>query len=302
MLSRLFSCRFSFLSYGAVFLAVAIAPALADCDCTDLDSFRNEGRYYSIYGFLKDGDANHAIRVIPIRRSQERITTTHDPQASIDAIVTTTDTLTGEVVICNHLLTRLEDGSFAHIFRASFNVKTNHAYRLDILRNDGITTSAETTVPTVSSSQIVPGPLVADADSSMFQNIFLSDIHSPWKIEVFYYFSVKGFSRIAYGRSGNTIEGEGWTFTIDYDRDMEQLAALRGTTIDELAWSAMGVKTFVLDKAWDPPQDIFDPEIPAQPGTLSNVENGYGYFGSIGLLQDDWPNSEAFNDAFGFND
>jgi len=296
----MFSRHCSSQRSGLVFFGLAIALGSLGCDSTELDPFQNDGRYYSVYGFLKDGDASHAIRVIPVRRQPERITTQHDPRVQIDAFVTTTDTTTGEVVNWTHVLTRLEDGSYGHIYHASFNVKANHTYRLEILRNDGITTRAETTVPLLTHTRVQSSQLIFDADSSMYQDMFLPNINSPWSIEVVYHFAFSTPTRIAYDRDGESVEGEGWKFRIDYARDIGLIAEQRGIPVEAVEWAAMGVKALVQDRKWDPPQDIFDPEILAQPGALSNVENGYGFFGSVAIFQDSWPNSDELNAALGF--
>jgi hypothetical protein len=44
----------------------------------------------------------------------------------------------------------------------------------------------------------------------------------------------------------------------------------------------------ILDANWDPPLGVFDPEVLSQPGVLSNVENGYGIWGGVGLYQYTW--------------
>ena len=87
---------------------------------------------------------------------------------------------------------------------------------------------------------------------------------------------------------------------VDIARDMETLSAVRHQALENLTWDAMGVRLQVLDAKWDPPMDIFDPEVLSIPGTLSNVKRGYGIFGSIGLFQDDWPNSAELDAALGF--
>ena len=43
-----------------------------------------------------------------------------------------------------------------------------------------------------------------------------------------------------------------------------------------------------LDENWDPPDGIFNPEILAQPGVLSNAQNGYGLSGSVGWYIHTW--------------
>ena len=42
------------------------------------------------------------------------------------------------------------------------------------------------------------------------------------------------------------------------------------------------------------------PFSPAQPGTLSNVENGYGFWGSIGYYVQEWETSFEFSWLLGY--
>ena len=63
---------------------------------------------------------------------------------------------------------------------------------------------------------------------------------------------------------------------------------------------SMGVRIRILDANWDPPEGLFDPEVLAQPGTLSNVENGYGFWGSIGVYTQEWPVTIDFSRLLGY--
>jgi len=293
------------LSWRSLLPFVIIMPAavlFTGCDSTEIDPFQNDGRYFSVYGFLNDVDNRQAVRVVPVRRSPERIGAPHDPHADIDARVTTTDTLTGQVVHWNHVLTQLSDGTYGHVFRANINILAGRTYRLDVVREDGRSASAMTTVPAVLSTRALPAEPVALSDTTIFQDIFLPGIHSPWNVRVVYYFPDRAPMRIDYGRPGEAVEGEGWSFRVDFHRDVAlMLEAFQTATVSEIEWDAMGVELLALDRNWDPPGDVFDPEILAQPSSLSNVENGYGYFGSTALFQDSWPNSGALDALFGFS-
>jgi len=284
------------------FLAsLVVVLAFASCDSTELDPFDNDEKYFTVFGFLNERERDHSIRIIPLSRLAERIESPSDPQASIDAVVTTTDLRSGSVVRWNHTLTRLSDGSYGHIYRASFIVRPSRTYRLEITRNDGKITSAETDVPNLSGTRVEQQLPVVRPDSSVYQDLILPGINSPWDVEVSYWFPFSGSPiRIPYGRSGVATEDGGWMVRVDITQDMETLSAIRQQPEENLTWDAMGVRLQVLDAKWDPPMDIFDPEVLSIPGTLSNVEKGFGFFGSIGLFQDDWPNSAALNAALGF--
>ena len=39
---------------------------------------------------------------------------------------------------------------------------------------------------------------------------------------------------------------------------------------------------------WDPPGGVFDADVLVQPGTLSNVENGFGFVGAGYRLSSTW--------------
>jgi len=279
---------------------IVVVAFVSGCDSTELDPFQNSGRYYSVYGYISDLQNQHAIRVVEVSRYQEHILSPSDAKATIDAVVTTTDTLTGEVVHWNHTLAQFEDGSYGHVFRATFNVRAGRTYRLDITRSDGRTTSAITTVPFLSSTRAEVRAPIVGADSSIFQDILLPGVRSPWSITVVYHVRSSPAVRLEYGRAGERVEGEGWLFRVDYTQDIAQLLELLGTTLDELEWDAMGVEVLVLDNDWTLTDDLLDPETLSHPDQLSNVENGYGYFGSIGLLQNDWPNSARLDSLFGF--
>ncbi len=262
------------------------------CDDTFIDPFDNDAQYYTVYGYLDQLSLNHTLRVIPITRTPERITTPDDADMEIDAIVTTEDLRTGEVVRWDHRLDQLADGSYAHIFRARFMVKAGRTYRLTVTRSDGQTTTAETTVPFLSAVVPTPDtlfyPYEIRPDDGPPRSIFLPGVVSPWNAFVTY--DLQGtFVRLPYGRPGTPTEG-GWRFDIDMGADAPRLRTTLG--LDSTAalplLHAIDLTVRLLDANWTPPDGAFDPEVLAQPGTLSNVENGLGFFGSMGLYQYTW--------------
>ena len=51
---------------------------------------------------------------------------------------------------------------------------------------------------------------------------------------------------------------------------------------------SMGMRIAMTDDGWRPPDGVFNEEILVQPGTFSNVEGGFGYFGSVNQLSYEW--------------
>ena len=105
---------------------------------------------------------------------------------------------------------------------------------------------------------------------------------------------------LPYGRVGTPTDDGGWRFTVNITEDLGRLSILLGTPVSDIRFPTMGLKMRLLDSGWTPPEGLFDPEVLAQPGTLSNVENGYGFWGSISLYQHDWNISDELRGLLGF--
>lgn len=269
-----------------------LAVALVSCDTGTFDPFDNGERYFTVYGFLDERETEHTVRVIPIARFAAEIQDPSVPQASIDGVVTSTDLRTGQVTLWNHRLDRLEDGSLGHVFRGRFQVRPGRTYRLDITRSDGTVTSAETTIPrfpvTKPDPDILFFPYEVSPDSALTQEVHLPGIVSPWDIYLDY--DLQGrLVRVPYGRSGERT-ADGWKLTVSLRDDAVKMRQAMG--LDAAAQlpllHAITVSIRALDDAWDPPEGTFDPEVLAQPGVLSNVEKGYGFWGGIGTYIYTW--------------
>ncbi len=290
---------------------------LTGCDDTFVDPFENEARYYTVYGYLDVVETKHELRVVPVTRTPEHIDAPTHPQANLDATVRTINLTTEEVVTWTHSLEALGDGTFGHIFSAQFIVRAGHTYRLEVERSDGKMTTAETTVPMFDNSYTFePAPMqVAPDTSSITREVFIPGIPSPWEIQSVYFMenettygpdasegTLHGRFFIPYARMGTRTEDGGWRITVDMLGDHETIRAqladyrLQGVYDDSpVAVTGFGLQVRVLDGNWDPPEGVFDPEVLAQPDVLSNVTNGYGFFGSIGLFRQEWnvPQEEA---------
>lgn len=290
---------------------VLLAGLLLTAACGDafIDPFDNDQRYYTIYGFLDESKnfepgTEHTVRVIPVTRFAERITSPADDQAFIDAFVTSTDVRTGETHRWEHHLEKLDDDTFAHIYRTNFFVRPGRTYRLEVRRSDGVTATAETKVPTTGGIEATVGPPIVEPETgAISQEIHLTRAPSPWNINVIYRvgsdFSATPYA-LPYGRVGEPAGDDGWRFTVNVTEDIERLSSLLRTPTFNIRVPTMGLEIQLLDDRWTPPEGLFDPETLAQPGALSNVENGYGFWGSIALYQHDWRVSDTLRELLGF--
>ncbi len=298
-------------------LLCLLALGLASCDQdTFIDPFSGQDRYYTVYGYLDTEATDHFIRVIPVRRTPEAIASAGEAQAFIDATVTTTDLTTGIKTTWTPTLKRLENGDYAHVFQARFIPQGNRVYRLEVERSDGKITSAETRIPLLPESvQPVLGPIKVVGDS-LTQSVYLPEIPSPAEVKMMYQFSgdTQLLLATSYGRAGTRTDDGGWAFTAHLTRDQQDIwPRLRDSFISEglegepqflnqndLPMLGMGVFVSVLDENWNPPNGTFAPDFLSQPNTLSNVENGYGFFGSIGYLIRTWDTTPELSQQLGY--
>ncbi len=258
---------------------------LAGCDQdTFIDPFTGQDRYYTIYGFLDETETEHYLRVIPVRRTPEVIEADDAPQAFIDARVFSTDLSTGSRTEWRHILQPLQDGTYAHLYRADFIVVAGRRYRIEVERSDGKISAAETKVPLFGNdTQPQPGPILGEGDS-LYQDVVLPGIVSPADIFISYAPPIGAATFVPYGRTGMRTTDGNWQLRINLSQDLRFVRATQGPSLIV----AVGVQVQVLDNKWDPPSGVFDAEALAQPGVLSNVENGYGFWGSIGYFARDW--------------
>ena len=290
-------------------LLTGLLLAMTACDDTAIDPFDNDDRFFTLYGYLDvaknfEPDAEHTLRVIPITRFPERIESPSDDQATIDAVVTSIDLQTGMEQRWEHALEQLSDGTYAHIFRAAFFIQPRRTYRLEVRRSDGVTASAETTIPSSQSIEATLGPPLVDPETGRItQEMHLANMPSPWDIDVIYRVGNDFIATpypLRYGRVGTPTEDDGWRFTIDITEDRNRLSTLLGLAPATIQFPNMALQIRLLDGQWTPPEGLFDPEVLAQPGVLSNVENGYGFWGSIGLYQHNWRVSDELRGLLGF--
>lgn len=295
---------------SATFIAVILSLctlSFVGCDSTFVDPFSNDSRFFTIYGYLDQannlpGGGINAVRVIPITRRAEVITSPADPQASIDARVFVVNLLTGQETEWRHTLERLSDSNYGHVFKSNMSTAQNTTYRIEVRRSDGTISSAETTIPAVSTLNIIqePEPIIDAATGSIKQGIILPGVRNVWSIDVSYFIGgtecrATGPVRIPYGRAGAPSE-EGWRFEANVSADLSDLPT-EETFAGNLALCAIGLEVRVPDNEWMLP-DAQPGDDPVQLSEIpSNVENGLGFFGSVGVINNSWNTTNALKAA-----
>lgn len=285
------------------------------CDDPFIDPYVNPGRYYTIWGFVDATKTEQVLRVIPVTRvaSAGRAPTVED----LDATVVTIDVSTGAETIWQRTIAELEDGTFAHIFRTNTRFRPGYLYRLEVRRSDGRKATAETWIPDYNWAQsVVRSPVRTDPDGHVRQEITLRGIPSPWNVRFTYLVQnslAKVVHEVAHGREGHRSEAGDWVIDLDLTADQPAVrervraAILSGEVPGEGGLATpfnlhqMGVRLTLTDSAWDLPDGALDPERFALPDAHTNVENGYGYWGSINFFEDKWAVSNDLSVALGWD-
>lgn len=292
-------------------LLLLVALVFTGCEETFLDPFDNDQRYYTVFGFLDPLEIRQTIRVIPVSRFPEDIEAPNENNSFIDARVYTRDLTDSTSTLWQHELAQQDDGSFVHLYHADFLVKAGHTYRLDIIRNDEKTTSATTIVPRAPSDKFVlaSGPVVR-ADSTVYQVISLPGVPALWDLRAVYQVDGPGYrdrTFVDYETPAAPGPDGVWQYELNITADQDSIIAraqryMQDQTFDTfpVTLTALGVQFRIIDSAWFPfftEQDIVKL---SQPGYASNVVNGYGVFGSLGLHSEEWEVSPQVAEALGY--
>ncbi len=291
--------RRSILLVGFVLTVSSVLPA---CDDPFLDPYVNTGRWFTIWGFVDASKTEQVVRVIPVTR-----TSTADRAPSVedlDATVVSIEVATGVATTWHPTVVEYADGSWGHVFRTNARFRQGYHYRLEVRRSDGRTAYADTWIPVDDPLHVVQRDSVRfDPDGHYRQRIVLRGIASPWNLRVTY-LAQSGVARLVhevpYARAGRrTAEGD-WELDIDLSADQPAVkqhvreAILSGEVPGEGGLSTpfnlhqMGIRLTKTDADWDLPEGPLDPDRFALPGAHTNVENGYGYWGSALPFEAKW--------------
>lgn len=267
--------------YG-VFVA-GLTLSLAACDNT-IEPFPEEpDAFFSIHGVLNTNADTQFVRVTPIRQ-----TFVLDAANPVGITVTSTATSSGERVVWQDSLITLEDGSPGHLFFAIMDVEGGVTYRLDVTREDGKTTTAETTIPNIP-SPLVNQPIVVDTvivddteEEVVEQQIILQGLNeTPQRIAMNYRVAKSMLAPeeeidIQYDPDNSTF-GK-LPVVVELTRDRRTIASRLGLAPNE--------KTIIF-KGLELEIELWSVEW-AVPTSGVNIQNGVGFFGAIGHFFPTW--------------
>ena len=272
--------------------AFVLALGLGVLGCEDtVTAILESNRKISMFATLDMNADTQFVRVIPIRETIDGFV---DP--SLYAL-RSIDLDNGSEVEWEDSLITFDDGSEGLVFFAPLRVFPGHTYRIEASGgNSDLITSAETTIPQVPSVSVGPDSAERFVTPSGFFVISMQDVvwsgleREPLEIELWYRFlrtPRSGFDdiRFPFPPDGEMLADE-LSFTLD-------LAAQRFVIADSVdtrrtAFIGLGMRITILNTAFVPPGGVFDRELLVQPGTFSNVENGFGFIGTVGRFSTEW--------------
>lgn len=255
--------------------------------CTEaVDTRLRLDRPYSIYGLINPKADTHGVRVFEIQSNIMLV------QAEpIDASVTSTLIQTGAQQIWQDSVIQLDDGDYRHVYWAAFRPQGGETYRLEIARSDGEKSSATTTVPGPIELEVLEADTLRPREALM--PIFVrGDPPTLPRIDVEYVvvgFAEGGsdpiFKSVLFNYVGRPQQQSGG-FLIEIDLIDDFLAIYNefdqdnNVTTEIIDLREIKLRIHVGDSGWTSPIGVFDEEFLVEPGSFSNVENGFGYFGS----------------------
>ncbi|MCY4159916.1 MAG: hypothetical protein OXE92_08155 [Bacteroidetes bacterium] len=254
-------------------------------------------RQYTLFGTLDMARDSQFVRVIPIRE-----TLTEEGQ-ELEVNVRSIELSTQQTLEWRDSVHTFADGRIGHIFFAPLRIRPSNTYRIEILPTGGdLTTHAETVVPDKPRIEILDPTFEFVLTTRLLarQRILWHGVSSaPFEIEQWYRFlSLADFTfkdyKLSYAPLSRALEGTAdvWEMDKDLIQDRDSLSSkLDLNTFYHLAGIALRIT--ILDDNFVPPGGEFDREILAQPGTLSNVTNGFGLLGSVGRFSAEWILSES---------
>ena len=273
-------------------LYIAIFLCLTACEETVYPILETD-RQYTLFGTLDMAKDTQYVRVIPIRP------TLVPTGEKLDATVLSRDLTGGQEVIWQDSTVIFDDGSPGKVFYVPLRIQPGHTYRIEV-HPDGSdhVTSAETTVPEQPHATVMPEVLTYVLTSQVHarQSVFWEGIDAtPYSIEYWYrFFQVSDFSfqdiQLPYAPLSGPVESQPgiWEVDLDLVRDRDSLDSRIDLVGGSISLAGLGMTITLLNEAFVPPGGAFDPEVLAQPGTLSNVENGFGFVGSVGRFSVEW--------------
>ena len=274
-----------FLLSPSLPLTLSLFLVLAACDNSFEPINEEPTSFFAVFGFLDTAADTQFVRVSPLRETVEA-------SGGLAARVSTRTLGTGEEVVWQDSLVALDDGEAGLLFYAPLPVEPGDSYQLDVRGDDGEATRALTQVPLRVSLDL--GPVTTDFNDRLAQRVTLLGVQRvPRSMNMLYRVMPPGATdtltiRLPLFVFGGSADGIVLRVPLEADRDeiLERLQRLqRDTTV---VLHSVGLELEQLSDEWE------------TPNASVNIENGFGFFGSIARYVETWTLEAADIRALGY--
>ncbi len=267
-------------------LSVFTLAALLLTACNDdVNPFIGTELPYTVWGNINPQADTQAVRVFLIDDILQLVSP--DP---LDAEVSIIELDSGDRHTLQDSVIKLPNGDYRHIFWAAFSVEHLNTYRLEVERSDGqLTNSSDVQVPAPIELDVVPTDPNALSELIQRVNIIGQPPALP-RIDVTYRAFAVSTERVRLADNPVTLQYSGTTRIIDdtLRLDMDLRADYRAISRDFddnelgglICLDGVDLEVHVGNAAWESPTGVFDANFLVEPGSLSNIENGFGFFGA----------------------
>ena len=259
---------------------------LAGCE-EDVAGATGVDEPFSLYGILNPRLTTQTVLVAPI----EDLLVPESGE-TLDAVVLSTDLENGKTYTWRDSVVANATGQLDHIYWADFTPRYGSRHRMEVTRSDGTRSIANVEVPVevrVEEKDASTRDLtVTITGASDFALVRLDAIYS---VRFYTIFNPDMLCNVpqkhyAFSYKNKTAIENGWQVDVDLKIHYETMRSyyhidtgieFRNPSSDGLALMSLGLFVTVGSSDWEPPgEDLSALRVLVRPGTLSNVENGYG--------------------------
>lgn len=257
---------------------------LVGCD-DEIAPFNTIDFPFSVYGLVNPQADTQAVRVFTIDTTLELT-----PEQSLDAVASIIEVEQGIRHVLVDSVTQLPSGDFRHTFWSRFDVQHGELYRVEVERSDGLVTrSSDIRVPDPIRIES-PEPTEFQVQDLILPILIEGNPPSMPRIDVRYStFSASQLGgrmidnpvTISYATAPRPVDGI-LAFDINLQEDFLRIREdFNAREIQgQICTDDITIEIHVGNEEWRSPIGVFDPNVLVEPGTLSNIENGFGFFGA----------------------
>ena len=251
---------------------LVLALVLGACD-ESVDVVLGTERAYTVYGHLSVRSDTQAVRVYAINQTIDVVRPNR-----LDARVISRNLHTGEVYTWRDSVIQFGEHDFGHVFWVHLRPDFDERHRLELMRSDGAMSAVEVQMPPESIPELV-NPVITPG----FVHLPILWQNAPRlnNIRVRYHTNRGVFTFEYPNDQERTEDGQLATILVYVDvRDVfREIFRANGSTSDARL-RAIEQIVLVSSSDWIPPGNVFSSDVLIEPGTFSNVENGFGYVGA----------------------